>query len=240
MERWTENDSKRFLTFVDVITPSRLEQMTMLANLIPAAPEEPFTFVELGCGGGDLAALILERFPHASYVGLDGSEVMLETAARRLVPYRERISLQPFRLEEADVWLHQLPAPVRCFVSSLVIHHLHHPEKRELYQRLYDHLAPGGALLLIDIVQPNFKMGAEALGANWDAVVQAQSQAITGSLDTYRQFKAEGWNCYSHPDPMDRPAPLFTQLTWLAEIGYKDVDCFWQRGGHAVYGGYKR
>ncbi|MDB4894973.1 MAG: Methyltransferase type 11, partial [Firmicutes bacterium] len=53
-------------------------------------------------------------------------------------------------------------------------------------------------------------------------------------------FKQGGWNCYSHPDPMDMPAPLFDHLQWLQEAGFHEVDCFWQRGGHAVFGGYNQ
>ncbi|HWI53242.1 MAG TPA: class I SAM-dependent methyltransferase [Symbiobacteriaceae bacterium] len=237
MEQWTEANSRQFLSFADIITPLRTEQLTMVSRLVPARPDEEFLMVELGCGGGDLAACLLERFPRARYLGLDGSATMLETAARRLAAHADRVTLQPFRLEEFRTLA--MPSPVRLFVSSLVIHHLDHDEKAALYGDLHRRLAPGGALLLADLVQPAARVAYDAIAANWDDVAREQSQAMTGSLDTFRQFKAEGWNYYTDPDPMDKPASLFDQLKWLEQIGYRQVDCFWQRGGHAIFGGYK-
>lgn len=237
---WSESDSEQFLRFSEMITPSRAEQMALLADLVPAESHETFQFVELGCGGGGMAAFLLEHFPHAHYCGLDGSQIMLNTAAERLRPYRDRTDLQEFRLEELGAWTARLPAAIRCIFSSLVVHHLHDAAKRRLYKKVHGLLAPGGALLLIDIVLPAAERGQVAVGRNWDTIVRQQSQALTGSLASYETFKQGGWNCYSDPDPMDQPAPLFEQLRWLTQVGFKGVDCFWQRGGHAIFGGYKQ
>lgn len=237
MQQWTETDSCTFLSFADIITPSRAEQMTMVSRLVPAQPDEEFLLVELGCGGGDLAACLLERFPRARYLGLDGSVTMLETAARRLSAHAGRVTLRTFRLEEFRTLA--LPSPVKLFVSSLVIHHLDHAEKQALYADLHQRLAPGGAFLVADLVQPAARVAYDAIGANWDDVAREQAQAMTGALASFRQFKDEGWNYYTDPDPMDKPASLFEQLKWLERIGFRQVDCFWQRGGHAIYGGYR-
>lgn len=236
---WTESDSQKFLQFSEIITPSRPEQMALLADLVPAEPDEAFQLVELGCGGGELAAFLLERFPRARYLGLDGSQTMLTATGERLRPHAGRTELREFRLEEQAVWTAGLPAGIRCLFSSLVVHHLPDSEKRELYERAYGLLEPGGALLLIDIVLPATQRGQAAVGRNWDAIVRQQSEAMTGSPVCFERFKQEGWNCYSDPDPMDLPAPLFDQLQWLAQAGFQGVDCFWQRGGHALFGGYK-
>ncbi|HYF95013.1 MAG TPA: class I SAM-dependent methyltransferase [Symbiobacteriaceae bacterium] len=239
MQQWSEENSRQFLSFAEIITPSRAEQRAMISRLIPAGVDEPFRVVELGCGGGELSAAILQRFPTADYLGLDGSSVMLETAARRLSPFGERVQLQPFRLEELERWPALVKQPVRAVVSSLVIHHLEHAQKAALYRLLYSLLEPGGALVLADLVLPSAPGAVVAIAANWDEAAREQSRAATGSDETFRQFKDEGWNYYTDPDPMDKPASLFDQLQWLAEIGFRHVDCFWQRGGHAIYGGYK-
>ena len=236
--QWTEADSAQFLSFSDVITPSRREQMSMLVSLIPGEPDEGFQVVELGHGGGEWGALVLSRFTAARYLGLDRSDTMRQSATEKLSPYAARVALQPFALEEST-WRRQLPRPLRCVFSSLVVHHLDDAGKRQLYTDSFHALEPGGALLLVDIVQPVLPRARAAVGAAWDALVREQSIAMTGSDTTFKEFKAGGWNCYTDPDPMDMPAPLFEQLRWLADIGYTGVDCFWQRGGHAVYGGYR-
>src|SRR5436853_243705 len=74
----------------------------------------------------------------------------------------------------------------------------------------------------------------------WDAVVKRQSLEYLGDMRAYEFFVRERWNIYDYPDPMDKPSPLFDQLRWLEEAGFRDVGVFWAQAGHAVYGGYKR
>jgi tRNA (cmo5U34)-methyltransferase len=38
---------------------------------------------------------------------------------------------------------------------------------------------------------------------------------------------------------MDMPSTLREHLDWLDGAGFADVNVFWERAGHAVYGGYK-
>ncbi|HEX5502285.1 MAG TPA: hypothetical protein VFW96_06655, partial [Thermomicrobiales bacterium] len=66
-----------------------------------------------------------------------------------------------------------------------------------------------------------------------------QSLAFTGNLDAHRQFVAEHWNWYRHPDPADMPSTVPEHLAWLDEAGFVGADVFWARAGHAVYGAYK-
>lgn len=73
----------------------------------------------------------------------------------------------------------------------------------------------------------------------WEADVKRQSLAYTGSLDVYREFVDGQYNYYDYPDPMDMPSTIQDHLGWLAEAGFTGVDVFWQRAGHAVYGGYR-
>ena len=60
-----------------------------------------------------------------------------------------------------------------------------------------------------------------------------------GFKDAYRQFVDQRWNWYEYPDPMDMPSTVPEHLEWLAQAGFAGVDVFWERAGHAVYGGYR-
>jgi len=204
--QWTEADSSQFLRFSEVITPSRREQMSILVSLIPGEPDERFQVVELGHGGGEWGTSVLSHFTSALYLGLDGSDIMRETAAKKLSPFADRVALQPFSLAEGT-WRQQLPRPLRCVFSSLVVHHLDDAGKRQLFTDIFEALEPGGALLLADIVQPVVPWARAAVGAAWDALVREQSIAMTGSDRTFKEFKEGGgtatrirtrWTCPHH------------------------------------------
>lgn len=235
---WSEENSAEFVELGRIYTPSRDEVCAVMLDLIPAAPDEAFQAVELGVGEGWLSAAILERFPEARVLGLDGSPMMLAEATRRMVAYPGRFEARPFRLEDS-AWLADIASDVRCFVSSLVIHHIDGMGKRALYQALYARLAPGGALVIADLVAPRSEWERRALARQWDASTRRQSLAQTGSLAAYQRFLDDHWNLYDYPDPMDMPSTTPDHLTWLAEAGFIGANIFWQRAGLAVYGGYK-
>jgi trans-aconitate methyltransferase len=233
---WNESDSEHFIDVGHIITPRRDEMGESLLDLLPAERDEDFLAVEIGCGAGWLSERLLQRFPRARVVALDGSETMLREAGRRLERFQERVELQQFRLEDAD-WPARFQ-DVRCFFSSLVIHHLNAPGKRALFANLYRRLAPGGALLIADLIAPLSEWERRHMAGAWDAETRRQALEFTGEETVYTNFVNDGWNIYDYPDPMDMPSPLPDQLTWLAEAGFDGVGAFWVRAGHAVYGGY--
>ena len=241
---WSESDSAHFIELGRVYTPTRDEIQQAILDLIPAAREDAFLAVELGVGGGWLSAAILERFPNARILGFDGSQTMLRETDARLRPFAGRYELREFRLEDA-AWLERIGASagereqIRCFVSSLVVHHLDGEGKRVLYQRLQERLAAGGALLFADLLAPGSEWERRHMARQWDAEVRRQSVEMTGSLATYQRFVDDHWNLYDYPDAMDMPSTAPEHLRWLAEAGFVGASIFWARAGHAVYGGYK-
>jgi tRNA (cmo5U34)-methyltransferase len=235
---WEEQDSQQFIELGEFVVPSRDEQLRLICDLIPASADEFFMGVDIGCGEGLLSRAILERFPQAQMTLLDGSEAMLTRAAENLGEYAYQIDLRTFDLFESD-WLDELPRRFRCIVSSLAIHHLDDAGKQALYRELFDHLAPGGALLIADLVHPPSDQVAMAWADEWDRDVREQSLARTGSLHAYERFQ-DGWNHYRTPDvEFDKPSLLADQLNWLDDIGFTGTGCFWLRAGHAICGGYR-
>ncbi len=235
---WSEENSHHFIELGRVYTPSRDEIQQAILDLIPAEHDAPFLAVELGVGSGWLSAAILDRFPTAHVLGLDGSATMLRETATRLQSFVGRFELRSFLLEDSS-WLAEIGGPVRCFVSSLVIHHLDAMAKQMLYQDLFAHLDNGGAVLIADIVAPASAWERHYMARSWAAEVQRQSLTQTGSLQAYQQFVDDRWNWYEHPDPMDKPSTVPDHLRWLSEAGFDGVNVFWERAGHAIYGGYK-
>ncbi|MGH2534440.1 MAG: class I SAM-dependent methyltransferase [Thermomicrobiales bacterium] len=237
---WAETDSAHFIDLGRIYTPRRDELAEAFCDLIPAAEDEGFTAVEIGTGEGWLSEAILRRYPKAHMIGLDGSATMLQATERRLAPFAGRFDLRRFRLEESG-WLGALPDGPRCVVSSLVIHHLDGPGKAALFRELAAKLAPGGALLICDVVEPANDWGRRHLARAWNDDVQRQSREIGGDDRTFREFSADQWNIYQFPvaeDDIDHSSTTVEQLQWLAGAGFTGIDVFWARAGHVLFGGY--
>jgi trans-aconitate methyltransferase len=235
---WSEADSHNFIERGKIFTPSRDEIQETILNLIPAQPDEAFLAVEIGIGAGWLAEALLDRFPESRVLGLDGSSTMLQTSADRLRRFGERVELRHFALEDR-AWRSGISESVRCFVSSLVIHHLSAEGKQVLYADLYQPLQDGGGVVIADLVAPASEREGRFLATAWDAEVRRQSLAFTGTLDTYQEFLDQHWNWYIYPDPFDMPSTVPEHLEWLSRAGFGGANVFWAKAGHAIYGGFK-
>lgn len=240
--QWSENDSNLFLDLADIFVPARAEQIHSLLQLIPAEADEEFVVVELASGEGKLIEAILEHFPRCHAIALDGSEAMRAHVRQRLARFSERLELRSFELSE-QTWRKELPAGIRCVLSSLCVHHLDGNGKRQLFRDMLKHLEPGGAFLLADIILPADQRIANFFAQQYAEIVRAQSLAIRGDLSGYEEFEQQQWNYfrydYGKPDLYDQPSQLNEQLRWLQEVHFRQVDCYWMRAGHAIYGGYK-
>jgi tRNA (cmo5U34)-methyltransferase len=103
--------------------------------------------LDLGTGTGETARRVLGRHPGARLVGIDASERMLAIARAVLGPEAE---LLPARLEDP------LPdGPFDLAVSALAVHHLGREGKADLAGRVRAVLAPGGALVVGDVIVPD-------------------------------------------------------------------------------------
>jgi tRNA (cmo5U34)-methyltransferase len=236
---WNEDESKIFIDQGKIFTPRRDELRDTFLDLIPAQLDDTFQVVELAPGAGWLSAAILGRFPNAALLALDGSEEMLAETARALDPFPGRWETRTFQLLDTD-WRAALPNDLRAVVSSLAIHHLKETAKRDLFADLHRHLAPGGALLIADLIEPVSPAALRHMARAWDEDVERQSTELSGSPAAWEFFRDEHWNIYTYPDlEMDFPSPLVDQIDWLRETGYTRIDIPWARAGHTLIAAYR-
>jgi trans-aconitate 2-methyltransferase len=93
----------------------------------------PAHVVDLGCGAGNVTAILAQRWPQADILGVDGSEPMLA---------RAREAAPGCRFQAADIAAfapEQLPAVI---FSNAALQWL--PDHSSLFPRLFSLLAPGG------------------------------------------------------------------------------------------------
>jgi len=161
-------------------------------------PRDARRVLDLGTGDGRLLALLCIDRREMLAVGLDFSELMLDAA-------RERFADE----EHFELVQHDLAEPLPALghfdavVSSMAIHHLEHDRKRSLYGEVFDLLEPGGVF------------------ANFEHVASPTHRL-------HLAFFAAIGEPLEDEDRSDRLFDVESQLAWLRELGFGDVDCYWQ------------
>jgi ubiquinone/menaquinone biosynthesis C-methylase UbiE len=104
--------------------------------------------IDLGCGSGLVAQMVLDKSAGARVFGLDSSLAMLDIAKDRLSRYGERV-----KLAEGDLMaLDRVDAPANCSAVIAVqsLHHLEEAQYRSAVRWTFEHLAAGGWFFIID------------------------------------------------------------------------------------------
>src|SRR5271157_1829942 len=179
------------------------------AMLLQCLPRPLGRVLDLGSGDGRLLALVMLARPEACAVALDFSPAMLD----RL---RARFTAAP----PVEVLAHDLDRPLpamgvfQAVVSSFAIHHLRHDRKRELYREIHALLGPRGVFLNLEhVTSPTEALHLQFL----DAIAWPRER----------------------DDPSNKLLDVGTQLAWLREIGFADVDCLWKWRELALLAGVK-
>jgi tRNA (cmo5U34)-methyltransferase len=164
-------------------------------NLLSLRP--PRRVLDLGVGTGTTALRVLQALPEARVVGLDVSHEMLSRAEQRLREHGARVELRT-----SDIAHPALEGEYDAIVSVLAVHHLWADQKRHLFSRLWEHLAPGGVMVVADA----FRHASDRL------------------MELYDYPRPEDPHEAEH-DHLDTTAD---QLTWLTAAGFASVDVAWK------------
>ncbi|MCU1485756.1 MAG: Methyltransferase type 12 [Actinomycetia bacterium] len=117
----------------------------VLADVLPEAPRR---VLDLGCGDGRLAALVLtNRATVEEAVCVDRSPAMLERARANFAD-DPRVEVVVGDLEQPIT----ATGPFDVVVSGFAIHHLEHERKRALFGEVAGLLAPGGTFANLEVV----------------------------------------------------------------------------------------
>ncbi|HEX4885980.1 MAG TPA: methyltransferase domain-containing protein [Casimicrobiaceae bacterium] len=142
---------------------ARLRPALELMARVPLAA--PATIADLGCGAGNVALRLAQRWPHASVTGIDADEAML-AKARATAQGEPRL-----RFERADLAHWHPPLPFDLVYSNAALHWL--DDHAALFPRLLDAVAAGGVLAVQ--MPDNFRAPSHVLleevatSARWSA-----------------------------------------------------------------------
>lgn len=194
----------------------------------------PKRILELGAGTGGLTGLLLDRFPSADVVAVDGSPEMLERARRKLQSRAVRLSLMCSSFEDLCGKTGAL-GTFDLIVSAFALHHMDHARLRSLFGELRCRLAPSGRLIVADYVLSN----GESLQRDYEDVwVEYRWRNMEPRLGVkMERSEVASLHELTKREEGDNPADLDEMLSWLRGAGYADVGCHWKHFCFAVYGG---
>ncbi|MFE1950191.1 trans-aconitate 2-methyltransferase [Streptomyces sp. NPDC059524] len=161
--------------------------MDLLAR-VPEPPRDPARIADLGCGPGNMTALLAERWPTAHITGYDNSPEMLEKARARATGGLD------FAHADAARW-----APAETYdliLSNATLQWV--PGHVESFPRWVDALAPGGTF-------------AFQVPGNFDAPSHVLMRELAGSA----RWKDRLGDVLRHGDAVHTPAAYLERLTGL-------------------------
>ncbi len=209
--------------------PTRAEQLDILSSLVAARTKHGDRVLDLGCGIGYVAHLILEKRPGLSIVGIDRNPDALAQAHQNLAGYAGEFTGVAGDLE--DIAGIDAPAGPYCAIyTALTFHDLPDAAKRAVIGWAAGHLAPGGIFLLYDRLRLTVPGLFDLQREIWSRIERVHGIAMRDAPDYDRYLADLGDN--------NRPASLGDYVQWFADAGLA-TQVLHLHGNVALIGGAK-
>lgn len=190
--------------------PTRAEQLDILASLVAARTMDGDRVVDLGCGLGYVAHLILEKRPGLRVTGIDRNAEALTEARANLASYAGDFTGVTGDLE--DIAGIGVPGgPFRAVYTALAFHDLPDSAKRAVIGWSAENLAPGGYFLLYDRLRLTAPGLFDLQRDIWSRIETVHGIAMRGAPD-YDAYIAD-------LGVANRPASLDDYRQWFADAG---------------------
>jgi len=183
---------------------------------------EPFTVLDLGCGDAAGTGPAMIGTAAARYVGVDSAAPALEFAARTLDGSGLDIDL---RVQDMLDMVRTSDEQFDVIIASFALHHFHAAQKQAFLDVARERLAPGGEVLLVDVVRRD--------GETRDEYLTRYSQMVrTWPMDSDVQDRI-----IAHVTSFDFPEEVSTVDRWAPELGYEAIGFY--RGGSDTQAGWR-
>ncbi|MFZ7120881.1 MAG: class I SAM-dependent methyltransferase [Eubacteriaceae bacterium] len=218
-----ESEAIEFDKIILDLIPYYSEMIDALILAIPFKKEETFKVIDLGCGTGNIAQKVMNRFPNAQITCLDLAENMISMAKIKLKKHNN------IKFIVNDFNKLSFETTYDVVVSSLSLHHLiSDKDKKIFYGKIYDALTDRGVFYNADVV----------LGTNnyLQGVYMKKWKEYMIKNILVEEIEKKWIPKYNEEDS---PAKLINHILWLEEVGFKSIDVIWKYYNFAVYGGCK-
>ncbi|MCP4650899.1 MAG: class I SAM-dependent methyltransferase [PVC group bacterium] len=236
-DTWRDSENaKKFLNEIAGAIPLEAEQLDIMMRLISEQRNEVRSILDIGCGNGILASVILNQYSNARATLLDFSDTMLDAAKEKLSSYKDQVRYvkSDYGDEALDKKLADEKASFDVIVSRFSIHHQSDERKYQVYQEIFNLLAPNGIFINIEHVASKSKWVNKIF----------EKYMIDYMYDSYNKkgkVKSRDEIAQEFRGRHDKDANVIAlaekQCAWLSEIGFVDVDCYFKVFEIAIFGG---
>ena len=206
--------------------PSYIAEMRPFLSRLKLTESESGTIVELGCSAGNLMQAVLEVFPAARVVGVDGAARLVEIARGRIGDGpRGSFVISPF---EALDW-QALPQRCAAVIAVYALEHVRPDDRRRVFRGVHGILRSGGVFL-------DKEWARDTTPSELDPRDRSRPEPLP---DFVRKAIAEGriteedhWRLL---DKLAQPSThhfmdLDEQLAALREAGFREATGEWENG----------
>lgn len=221
-----KGSSKLYDSHITATIPYYQEFNREIINLVRATGREPVTWLDTGCGTGNLAGQAAKAFPRTRFILADPSVEMLQEAKEKMqndaiVNYQV---LAPCGTQEIA-----LPGGENPDVVSAVLchHYLDMQGRKNAAERCFHLLTHGGIYITFENVRPLTADGTKIGLANWQRFLMEWGRSAEAAASHAKRFGVEYF-----------PITIEEHLALLKETGFKTVELLWfsylQAGFYAI------
>lgn len=190
--------------------PTRAEQLDILATVIADSTQPGERVLDLGCGTGYGASLILERRPDLHFTGVDLKAESLAQAAENLAGHAGQTTWIEGNLEDVAA-IDVGGEPFRVIITALTFHDLPDEQKQAVIDWSAARLAPGGFFLLYDRVRLTEPSLFPLQQSIWARIEKIHGRGMR-TADDFAAYEAD-------LAPNNRPARLADYFDWFRSAG---------------------
>jgi SAM-dependent methyltransferase len=221
---------------MEVMHPNRAKMVDVVVEFLPLPQDAETTVLDLGIGTGFMTGHLLEAYPRARVIGVDGAPAMIEMAKLRLGRMAERIDFRvgDFRSLGTLVGHDEIAAAV---LTSYALHHLDRDAKTEVIRQAVDLLEPGGWFINADLIlatSPGVEARTQQLRVEGIMRRAAPGDRRFADEEATRRFLRE-----LEAEEGDRPVTLQQDLEIMTSAGLEEGCVLWLEYREAVTAGRK-
>lgn len=200
---------------------------TETIDIIKTLNDSAKTWLDTGCGTGNLVIKAAESFPNTQFTLADPSKNMLDIAKEKLLEH----SISCFKiLEHVSTQKIDISSNYFDVITAIQSHHyLDADMRKKATENCYRMLKPKGAYITFENVMPSSGVATKAGLDRWRRFQIRGGKSIQEAEDHIKRFGKEYF-----------PITITEHIKLLNAVGFETVEIFWvsymQAGFYAIKG----